>query len=59
MLSTVQEGDLQSAAHCARLTLLEFIEELFERQVLAPSQEHPNAFCEGFHYCFVILCPSL
>ena len=59
MLSTVQKGDMQCAAHCARLTLLEFVEELFERQVPAPSQEHPNAFCEGLHDCFVILSPSL
>ena len=59
MFSTVQKGDLQRAAHCALLSLLEFVLELFELQVLAPSQKHPNAFCEGLHYCFVILGPSL
>ena len=30
MFSTVQKGDLQCAAYCARLTLLELVEELFE-----------------------------
>ena len=30
MLSTVQEGDLQCAALRARLSLLEFIDELFK-----------------------------
>ena len=59
MFSTVQKGDLQCAAYCARLTLLEFVEELFEWQVPAPSQKHPNAFCEGVHYCFVLLGPPL
>ena len=57
--STVQKRDLQCAAYCARLTLLEFVEELFEWQVPAPSQKHPNAFCERFHYYFVILGPSI
>jgi hypothetical protein len=59
MFSTVQKRDLQCAAYCARLTLLEFVEELFEWQVPAPSQKHPNAFCERFHYYFVILGPSI
>ena len=59
MFSTVQKGDLQCAAYCARLTLLEFVEELFEWQVPAPSQIHPNAFCERFHSYFVILGPSI
>ena len=59
MFSTKQKEDLQCAAHCARLTLLEFVEELFEWQVPAPSQKHPNTFCEGFHYCFVLLGPPL
>ena len=59
MFSTVQKGDLQCAAYCARLTLLEFVEELFERQVPARSQEHSNPFCEGVHYCFVLLGPPL
>ena len=59
MFSTVQKGDLQCAAYCARLTLLELVEELFEWQVPAPSPKHPNAFCEGFHYCFVFLSPPL
>ena len=39
MLSTKQKEDLQCAAHCARLTLLEFVEELFEWQVPALSQK--------------------
>ena len=59
MFSTVQKRDLQCAAYCARLTLLEFVEELFEWQVPAPSQKHSNAFCEGVHYCFVLLGPPL
>ena len=49
MFSTVQKGDLQCAAYCARLTLLELVEELFEWQVPARSQENPNTFCEGVH----------
>ena len=59
MFSTKQKEDLQCAARCARLTLLEFVEELFEWQVPAPSQKHPNAFCEGAHYWFVLLGPPL
>ena len=49
MFSTVQKRDLQCAAYCAWLTLLEFVEELFEWQVPAPSQKHPKGFCEGVH----------
>ena len=59
MFSTVQKGDLQCTAHCARLTPLEFVEEFFEWQVLARSQKLPHALREGNHYCSVILSPPL
>ena len=59
MLSSVQEGHLQRTALCARLTLLELVEELSERQVPALSQEQPNAFCEGLQDCCVIFTPPL
>ena len=50
---------MQCAAHCARLTLLEIMQELLKRQMPAASQENPNTFCERFHHYFVILGPSI
>ena len=56
---TVEKGGLQCAAHCARLTLLEIMQELLKRQMPAVSLENPNSFCERFHHYFVILGPSI
>ena len=56
---TVEKGGLQCAAHCARLTLLEIMQELLKRQMPAVPQGNPNTFCERFHHYFVILGPSI
>ena len=49
MFSTVQKGYVHCAAHFSRLSLFEFVENSFERQVPARSREHPNAFREGLY----------